>query len=286
MDSSFILQILMNGMSLSMTYALIAVGLTLIFGVVRILNFAHGELLMVGGFVMWVLFTKNDVPFPVAAVAAMFAVGGLALAIERGLFKRTRANPFMGLVISIALVGILQVSALLLFGVIPHPSPAVIPGEIEIWGTSFNAQRLVLIPAIAGVMVLVWVLLERTRFGRAVRACIQDSEAASLQGISLDRMSAIIMFIGGALAGLAGALLCLTVPAGPYLGTFVILKAFIVVIIGGMGSVGGTIVAAFIFGFLDSTISTLVDPRLAIVAGVVLMLVVLAIRPRGLFGRE
>lgn len=286
MDQGFALQLFVNGMSLSMTYALIAVGLTLIFGVVRILNFAHGELLMVGGFVMWVLFTKNDVPFPVAAVAAMFAVGGLALAIERGLFKRTRANPFMGLVISIVLVGILQVSALLLFGVIPHPSPAVIPGEIEIWGTSFNAQRLVLIPAIAGVMVLVWVLLERTRFGRAVRACIQDSEAASLQGISLDRMSAIVMFIGGALAGLAGALLCLTVPAGPYLGTFVILKAFIVVIIGGMGSVGGTIVAAFIFGFLDSTISTLVDPRLAIIAGVVLMLAVLAIRPRGLFGRE
>lgn len=286
MDQGFALQLFVNGMSLSMTYALMALGLTLIFGVVRILNFAHGELLMVGGFVMWVLFTKNDVPFPAAAAAAMFAVGGLALAIERGLFKPTRANPFMGLVISIALVGILQVSTLSLFGPLDKPSPLVIPGQVEIWGTLFSTQRLVLIPAIAGVMILVWVLLERTRFGRAVRASIQDSEAASLQGISLDRMSAIVMFIGGALAGLAGAILCLKVAVGPYLGTFVILKAFIVVIVGGMGSVGGTIVAAFIFGFLDSTISTLVDPRLAIIAGVALMLAVLTIRPRGLFGRE
>ena len=286
MDLGFIFQILFNGLSLSASYAVMAVGLTLVFGVLRILNFAHGELLMVGAFVVWVLFAESDVPFFAAVVAAILFIGGLALGIERGLFRITRQNPFAGFIISLGLVYILQVSALALFGPLDKILPTAIPGQVEVLGTSFGTQRVVMVPVVAGVMALIWVLLEQTRFGRAVRACIQDSEAAALQGINFDRMSASVMFIAGALAGLGGVLISQTVPVGPYMGGFIILKAFVIVIVGGMGSVGGTVVAALMFGFLDSTVSTLLFPRLTSLLDVALMLIVLLVRPRGLFGRE
>ena len=285
MDIHFILRILGNGISLSATYALLAIGLTLVFGVLRILNFAHGELLMCGGLVMWVLFGKWGAPFLPSLVAAMLVVGGLAFLVERIFFRPTRANPFLGFIISLGLVYILQVSALLSFGPVAKPLPTAFTGKLEIWGASLSVQSLVIIPTVGIVMVLVWILLERTMFGRAVRACIQDSEAASLQGICLDKMSAKVMFLAGALAGLAGGLITQTVSVGPYIGTFVILKAFVIVIVGGMGSIGGTIVAAIMFGFLDSTISSLINPRITTLVGVVLMLVVLLIKPQGLFGR-
>jgi len=152
--------------------------------------------------------------------------------------------------------------------------------------TFFSIQRIVLIPVIASVIAGVWLFLERTKFGRAVRACIQDSEAAALQGISLNRMSAMVMVIAGGLAGLAGGIMSLTVAVGPYFGAVIIIKAFIVVIIGGMGSVGGTLIAALIFGFLDSTVSTLINPRITVLLDVVVLLFILTFRPRGLFGRD
>jgi len=284
--AGFILQLCVNALALSGTYASAALGLTLVFGVLRILNFAHGELLMAGGYVVLILFARYNLPFLITVVVAMIVVGALALAIERGFFRLTRAVPFNGFVISIGLVYVLQVSALILFGSVPEYIPTGVPGTVRIWGTTFAIQRLITLPIIASVMALVWVLLERTQLGRAVRASIQDSEAASLQGISLNRMSAIVMLIAGALAGLGGALLSQSVAVAPYIGTFFILKAFIVVIVGGVGSIGGTMIAALLFGFLDSTVSTLIDPRVSILVDIGVMLLVLIARPRGLFGRE
>ena len=138
----------------------------------------------------------------------------------------------------------------------------------------------------ASVIAGVWTFLERTKFGRAVRACIQDREAAALQGINRNRMSIIVMGMSGGLAGLAGGIISQTFAVGPYFGTAMIMKAFIVVIVGGMGSVGGTLVASFLFGFLDSTLASLVNPRITILVDVLVLLVILAVRPRGLFGRD
>jgi len=286
MQTGFALQISMNGLSLSSTYALMAIGLTLVVGVLRVLNFAHGELLMVGAFNVWVIFAARDLPFPLALIAAMFFVAGIALAIERGLFRRTRGDPFRGFVISLGLLYILQVTALLIFGPREKSVPTAIPGQIEMLHTFVSIQRVVLVPVTFGVIAGVWIFLERTRLGRAVRACIQDAEAASLQGISRNTMCAIVMAMAGGLAGLAGGIISQTVKVGAYFGTAVIIKAFIVVIVGGMGSVGGTLVASLLFGFLDSTLTSLVNPRITILVDVLVLLVILAFRPRGLFGRD
>jgi len=210
----------------------------------------------------------------------------VALAVEKGLFKPTREDPFRGFILSLGLVYVLQVTALLIFGSRDKSLPLALPGRIEMLGTFISIQRIVLIPVIDSVIAGVWMFLERTKFGRALRACIQDREAAALQGINRDRMSFIAMGMAGGLAGLAGGIISQTVAVGPYFGATMILKAFIVVIVGGMGSVGGTLVASLLFGFLDSTLSTLVNPRITILVDVLVLLVILAFRPRGLFGRD
>lgn len=286
MQTGFILEIFLNGLSLSTTYALMAVGLTLVFGILRVLNFAHGELLMLGAFAAWVVFAVHDFPFPLALIAATFFVAGIALVIDRILLRRTRRDPFRGFIITLALVYVFQAAALLIFGGLGKSVPTAIPGQIEVLGSIISIQRIILIIATLSVMGGVWVFLERTKFGRAVRASIQDPEAASLQGIRLNTMCTIVMAIAGGLAGLAGGIISQTFAVSPYFGTAMIIKAFIVVIVGGMGSVGGTVVASLLFGFLDSSISSLVNPRLTILLDVVVLLVILAFRPRGLFGHE
>jgi len=286
MDVGFAVQVFLNGLSLSSTYVLIAVGLTLVFGVLRIMNFAHGELLMVGGYVTLVLFAEWHLPFVMVVVVAMLVVGSLSLATERCLFRFTRAIPFNGFILSLGLAYVLQVSALILFGPLARSYPLVIPEQVEIRGAVFSLQRLVMFPIVSGIIAVVWVMLERSKFGRAVRACIQDRKAASLQGISIDRISVIVMFIAGILVGLAGAVACQGASVGPYIGVHFILKAFIIVIVGGMGSVGGTVVAGLIFGFLDSAVSSLISPRISILTNIAILFLVLIIRPKGLFGRE
>ena len=277
--------IFVNGLSLSCSYALMAIGLTLIFGVLRVFNFAHGELLMLGAYMVFVLFGITQAPFPVALVGAALFVAGVAMVAELGLFKPTRGEPFRGFILSLGLVYILQVTALQIFGPLPKTAPTFIPGGIEFLGASLITQRLVVIPVVAGVLFAVWSFLERSRTGRAVRACIQDRQAAALQGINLDRMCMIVMLMAGGLAGLAGGLLSQGISITAYFGGLFIMKAFIVVIVGGMGSVGGTLMAAFLFGFLDSTVATLINPRITTMVDIIILLLILAFRPRGLFSR-
>jgi len=284
-ESGYVLQIVMNGLSLSFTYAVIAVGLSLIFGVLRVINFAHGELLMIGAYVVWVL-VNQGVPSPVGAIGAFAFVACVGIAIERGLFRPTRADPFRGFILSVGLMYILQVIALVIFGPLNKNIPSFLPGDIQLLGTSINTTRLALIPINAAIIAAVWFFLERTKYGRAIRACIQDPEAAALQGISRDRMSLLVMTMGAGISGLAGAILFQTMSVNAYFGANVILKAFIVVIVGGSGSIGGTVLASLMFGFLDSSISTLLSPRITILVDIFALLFILSFRPRGFFGRD
>jgi len=286
MESGYVLQIVLNGLFLSLTYAVMAVGLSLIFGVLRIINFAHGELLMIGAYLVWALVVGQNVPYPVAAICAFAFVACVGIAMERGLFRPTRADPFRGFMLSVGVMYIAQVSALIIFGTLNKSIPSVISGSVHLLGASLNIDRLVLIPVNGAILAAVWLFLERSRYGRAIRACIQDPEAAALQGISRDRMSLLVMTIGAGIAGLAGAILFQTTSVTPFFGGNFVLKAFIVVIVGGMGSIGGTVIACFLFGFLDSSISTLLNPRITVVLDIVVLLFILRFRPRGFFGRE
>lgn len=281
----FVGQTIANALVMSAFYALIAVGLTLVFGVMDIANFAHGEFYMLGAYVVWLLYAVGHWPFFAAVGAAILLVGVLGVIVERGIFRPVRGNILSGFIMSVGLVFILQVFVGQVWGVGKmKPVPAAFPGILDILGVSTSWQRFIVIPAAILLLGLLWVFLERFRLGRGLRASAQDSEAASLQGISVNRSGAIAMLIGCAMAGAAGALMAPIMSVYPYMGHMVIWTAFVVIIVGGPGNIKGTILAALLFGFLHTIVTTLLDSTIANLVSVLLMLILLAIRPEGLLG--
>jgi len=157
-------------------------------------------------------------------------------------------------------------------------------GSAEILGTSISWQRLVIIPATIIMVAGLWYFLKKVKAGKALRACAQDPEAAVLQGISINKMTALAMFLSGGFAGVGGALMAPIIPVTPYMGHVYAVTAFIVVIVGGMSSIEGAVLAAFILGFIHTFTSTLFDSVTATMVGVLFMAIVLIIKPTGLLG--
>ena len=283
-----ILQTIVNALVQSGFFALWAVGLVLIFGVMGIINFAHGELVMVGAYTVWVLYSQNGWPFFLAVAAALIIVMLIGLLMERALFRPLRDNPLGGLINSIGVLFILQVIAVEVggLGLMKHVPPAF-PGTVEFMeGVRVPAQRLVAV-IIAGVLlIMVWIFLTRTKLGWALRAVAQDSEAAALQGININRISMIAMGVGAGIAGVAGALMAPLVRVEPYMGHAVIITAFIVTIVGGIGSLSGAVLAAVLYAFFHTVITTYFGGTAATLLGLVIMLIVLIIKPTGLMGEQ
>jgi branched-chain amino acid transport system permease protein len=265
--------------------SLIAVGLVLIFGVMGVINFAHGELFMVGAYTVVALYADRQLPFLIAVAAGLLFVGLLGLVMERALFRPLRDNPLGGLVASIGLLMILQALAVLGFGVRMEHVPPVTQ-EVIILSDKIRLPVARLYVIVAAVVLLsgLWYFLKRTRFGWALRASAQDPEAAALQGISITQTARIAMFIGAALAGVAGALTAPLVSINPHMGHSVIVTAFIVIIVGGVGSLEGAVIASVVYAFVHTFVTTLFDGVIADIVGLSLMLLVLIIKPTGLFG--
>lgn len=283
--TELLLQTVINAVYAASYMSLIAVGLVLIFGVMGVINFAHGELYMAGAYTVVVLYSHLGVPFFAAVAAGLLFVGALGLLMEYGLFRPLRDNPLGGLIASIGFLLILQTAAVLGFGVrMQHIRPPT-QAKIElIPGVVLTQQRLFVIIAAAGLLSALWVFLRRTRFGWALRACAQDREAAALQGISLNQTSRIAMFLGAALAGVAGALTAPLVAPTPFMGHSVIVTAFIIIIVGGIGQLEGAVVAAILYAFVHTFVTTFWDGVIADIVGLLLMLIVLIVKPTGLFG--
>lgn len=283
------LQIIANGLIMGSFYAMVTVGLALVFGVMGVFNWAHGELYMLGAYTMWLLYTIGHWPFLAAAAIAVLVVGVIGVLIERGIFRPLREVPMMGFMASIGLLFILQVLVGQIWGVgLPKPVHPAYGGAVEflgISGVTIGVQRLIILPVGLASLGLLWFFLQRTKLGLALRACAEDREAASLQGISIDRSSAIAMGLGCAFAGLAGAFMSPIMEVYPYMGSSVVLFAFIIVIVGGVGSLSGAAVAAFIIGSIYSAVATIVDGTTAAIVSTLFMLTILASMPKGILGR-
>ena len=275
----------LNALYAASYISLVAVGLVLIFGVMGVINFAHGELFMAGAYAIVALYAGAGVPFLVAVAAGLVFVGGLGLAMERALFRPLRDNPLGGLVASIGFLMILQALAVMGFGVRMEHIPPVTQ-EVIVFSEKVRLPLPRLFVMIAAVVLLgaLWYFLKRTRFGWALRASAQDAEAAALQGISINQTARIAMFIGAALAGVAGALTAPLVSVNPHMGHSVIVTAFIVIIVGGVGSLEGAVIASVVYAFVHTIVTTFWDGVIADIVGLSLMLLVLIIRPTGLFG--
>ena len=282
-----LLQTSVNAIYAASYMALIAVGFVLIFGVMGVINFAHGELYMSGAYAVVYVYAENQLPFFLAVAAGLVFVGLLGLLMERALFRPLRDNPLGGLIASIGFLLILQTLAVLGFGVrmehIPPPTREMIQ-VFGIEGVVLSVQRLYVIVAAVLLLGALWAFLRRSKFGVALRACAQDAEAAALQGISMNQAARIAMFIGAALAGIAGALTAPLVRTYPFMGHSVIVTAFIIIIVGGIGSLEGAVVAAVLYAMVHTFVTTFIDGVIADIVGLLLMLLVLVIRTTGLFG--
>lgn len=286
MDLPLFLQTLVNSVSQGSIYALIAVGLALGFGVMKMANFAHGEFYMAGAYVVYYFYAQLGLPYWSSVLLAVPLVGFLGLLTERFIFSPTRGNVLAGFMATAGLAFMLQVIAGKVWGFgLMRNIPTPFQGSLEVAGMRLGYQRLIIVPVMIVLLIGLYWFLQKTRPGKALRACAQDSEVAALYGVKINRVTMISMALAGALAGVAGAMMSTIQAVTPYMGHDVILTAFICVIVGGMGSIEGAVLAGFVLGFTHVFVTTLADGVLATMAGVALMALILVLRPQGLLGR-
>ncbi|MBI2469505.1 MAG: branched-chain amino acid ABC transporter permease [Candidatus Rokubacteria bacterium] len=284
----YLLQLIANGIVSGGVYALVALGLTLIFGVLGIINFAHGEFYMLGAYLGLALVVRLGLPYFGALAAAMAAVALGGILAERLVFRPLqRGNPTNSIISSFGLAVALQTAALHAFG----PQPAVIRTgfariPVSFLGVHLTLQRL-LIPLVAGVLVVVFhVLVRHTWMGLSLRAVSQNPDAARLTGVDVNRVAALTFATGTALAGAAGVLIGSVFLMQPTMGSMVVLKAFTVVILGGMGNVYGAVGAGLLLGITESLTAGFLTNDFKDILAFLVVVLVLLVRPAGLFGKS
>jgi branched-chain amino acid transport system permease protein len=287
MSGQLLVQMTITGVTLGLIYGLIAIGLTLIFGVMRIIQYAHGEIYMLGAYILYYWFDVLHLPywagFIVSAVVIFFFGAGLQVVLFRPLHGK---DMLYSLAVSLALIFIISSTGIIAFRPVGRGISSFVTGQVQIAGAEWTYERMV-IAGISLVLILgLWFLLQRTKIGLAMRAVAEDPETAGLQGINNRRIHWIAMGLGSALAAMAGCLFGTLMWIVPSMGFLATIKAFMIVIMGGLGSVPGALVGGFILGFLDSFLTTLTTSEIAYIFGFVLIFVVLVFKPRGLFGQE
>lgn len=293
MDLSFVAIQVLNGLASASSLFITACGLTLVFGVTRIVNFAHGSLYMVGAFtaatlVPWMLeLWFGPVSFWLGIVISALIVGLLGVVIEVLLLRRIYGAPeLFQLLATFGIVLVLQDLVVQIFGPqdILGPRAPGLRAPVEILGRRFPSYELVLIAAGPVVLAVVWFVLRKTRFGTLIRAATQDREMVAALGVNQALLFTGTLFLGAFLAGLGGALQIPRVAANTGMDLSIIAECFVVTVVGGMGSVPGAFLAALIIGQLQA-FGILIFPKSTLVVVFLLMAVVLAIRPYGFFGR-
>lgn len=279
-------QQVVNGLSLGSVYALIAVGLTLVFGIARVGNFAHGDFVMVSAYALLVVAGISGMPLPVIIVLPIVVGGLLALLAERVVFRKLYdAPPEMGFVAAIGMSLILQSLVLTLIGATPRNLTVEIAAlRLEVGGIVLTAARGTALLGSLLALALLAAFLHRSRWGRAVRAVAQHQDAAQMVGVPIRAVRSIAMALSGLFAGWAAILIVPILGATPTMGVVLVLKAFAVVTAGGLGSVGGAVVGAYLLGLAEALVSGYLSADYRDAIAFALLVAVLLVRPHGLFG--
>jgi branched-chain amino acid transport system permease protein len=277
---------LLHGLVFGAALGLLALGLTVIFGLLGVMNFAHGELYMLGAYagVTVIALTQS---FWIALIAAPLLVGVVGAVTEmvalRPLYRR---EPLYGLILTFGLALVFREAVRQIWGGDMRRILPPFTGSTPLLGMTYPNYRLFLLAAASGLLLAIWLFFTRTRAGIVVRAAVQDAEMLDGLGVNVRAVFTLTFAASGALAALAGLLLAPVFTVYPQMGVEFILLAFIVVILGGMGSLGGSVVAAFVIGIAQSMFSLWMNPQRVAIAIFGIMIVVLIVRPRGFFGRE
>jgi branched-chain amino acid transport system permease protein len=289
-NATVIIRQALAGLNTGMLLFLISSGLTLIFGVTRVINFAHGVLYMLGAYLAFTvlrLLPQSPAQFMLALVIAPIGVAFLGAVFEICILRRIyRSEHAFQLLVTFALVLILGEFVKIPWGLQNHdvPVPSFLQGTVSTGQLTFPVYRIFIIAAGVIVSICLWVLLYRTRWGMAVRAATLDKDMADAVGVNVRRLYTTVFALGAGLAGLAGALAAPVVAVGPGLHATTLIEAFIVVVIGGLGSVGGALVGALLVGEVNA-FGLLAFPYATVAVTFVLMAVVLVVRPWGLMGK-
>lgn len=293
-----------EGVVTAAVLALTAVGLNLVFGMMRVVNVAHGEFFMLGAVLAWWISSQAGLhpaaSFALALVAAPLAVGAIACAIDLSILRRVKYGPERTILATIGILYIIQQTTLMTYGPDAHPVQPPFSQRLSIpwvelsseglslfwpWGLGTTTYKIFIVLAAAAILAGLWLLIAKTKLGLVMRATQQDREMASAFGIPVGRVYAATFALGAGLAAL-GAVLIVPVRQAHYLmGHEPLLLSFIVVIIGGLGSLPGTVIAAMLIGLSDGIISVFFSPTLAKIIATLFVAFVLIFRPQGLFGR-
>jgi branched-chain amino acid transport system permease protein len=279
-------QMIVNGVLAGLIYVIMALGFTLIFGIMRIVNFAHGEFYMIGAMVVLALFGTLGWPFFLAVLAGGLISAILGIVMERLLFRDLVGEELPGMIMSLGVGIILQSVVLIAFGPAEQAVTRPFSGTWTFFTAAVPWDRTIVALSALLILALFYVFLKYSRLGLAMQAVAQDPETASLMGVESGLIYASAFGIACLLAGLAGALMAPVYTVGPYMGELPMLKAFVVVILGGLGSVPGAMLGGLLIGLTESVLSTLMDSTAALIASFVIVLLVVVVRPTGLMGRS
>ena len=282
-DLSFFFQQVFNAIRISGVYALVALGITVIFGLTGIVKFSFGELLTIGAFLTFSLWNSDRLPFLLAVPVAAVVVGLLALLLERAAFRFTLDTPINGFIVSLGLILVLQNLVIEIWGTSPRAIPPLTASKWVTHGVYMPVHDWIVIWITVGIIAALFFALRLTKYGRAVRACAEDRDAAALMGIPVDWVIAGTFALGGALAATSGGLLGSINVINLYIGSSYLLKGLAVALLGGLGNIEGAVVAAILVGVTETFAVAYFQPEWRDGYTFALMILVLLVRPTGLF---
>jgi branched-chain amino acid transport system permease protein len=281
-----LIQQLFNGLTIGSVYSLVALGLTLVYGILHIPNFAHGALYMIGGYITLTMMTNFGIHYWLAMIVSIIVVGLLAVLMERLVFYPLRdANPIQDNIAAIGMLLFLEAFAQFVWGAEYQTMPTPYGQVVDIFGLTFTMQRILIIGAAILVMVLLNIFLKKTYTGASIIAMSQNREGANLVGINTNKVAMLTFFISGGLATIASSISSPINLVFPGMGNLVILKAFVIIILGGMGSVPGAILGGYILGFTESLGATYLSNDYKDIIAFVLLVIILSVKPTGLFAK-
>lgn len=288
LDIDILLQQVTNGLVNGIGYVLIALGLTIVFGVMKVVNFAHGEFYMLGAYATYIVTGAMGTNYLIAVPVAILVVAAIGVLANYVFFRPTRSqHEVVGLMSSVALGLILMNGVLFLFSAEPKTIASPFSDKVINVGPVFLTEQRLLSMVCAAFMVAgAWLFVTKTRLGKMMQATAQNIDGASLSGINVDRVYMTTFALGCGLAASAGALLGPLVSIYPTLGEWAVLKAFVVVIVGGLGSIPGAIIAGIALGLIEALSAGYISTALQDVFGYAAIIVVLMFMPQGLFGRR
>lgn len=284
-----ILEQLLNGLRIGSVYALIALGYTMVYGIAKMINFAHGDIIMVGAYALYVYVSLLKLPPVLAVILTIITCSVIGITIEKVAYKPLRkAQPLAVLITAIGVSYLLQNLSLLIFKATPIPFGSIIKvPSVKLAGLNISGLTIVTLVVTVAVMVGLTLFINRTRMGHAMLAVSEDKGAAELMGINVNRTISVTFAIGSALAAVAGALLCSTYPSlTPYTGSMPGIKAFVAAVFGGIGSIPGALIGGIILGIIENLSKAYISSQLSDAIVFAVLIVVLLVRPTGILGKK